>query len=334
MTLFATIASATQPVICDPEVATSLLRDAEVDERRAPVTHPWLVPGLAAARGDEAVREALVALCTPGAELSVERGDGWEQGPTGAYALEVARVSQEGCSLVRDRVALTVGVGSEGTTYAVRGPLPRDVTPIGDCAEPAVWREERVVAGGEGAVRLVLLVDRQGDEVTHRVVVARRATAGGWREQVLLDPAPTTTPRLLEPAELVVSTGCAEGQRVWHLEEDRWVEESGRAAATRLARVGAWRQCGQEGWFLIVGQDDEDDADLVEPRLRRQQRRTAEPLSSWTSADFPELNPGYVFIAPDPYASRAEAEAASADFPRSRQVYVKRAWSRATTCGP
>ena len=131
---------------------------------------------------------------------------------------------------------------------------------------------------------------------------------------------------------MVVSTTCEEGQRVWHLEDDRWVEDEGRAAATRLARAGAWRQCGQEGWFLVVGQDDEDDVDLVLPRLRRQQRRTPEPLSLWTSADFPELNPGYVFIAPDPYASREEAEAASEDFPRSRQVYVKRAWSRASTC--
>lgn len=334
MTLVATVALATPPVICDPAEATALLRDAEIDERRAPVTHPWLVPGLAAASGDEGVRTALIGLCTPGAELSVERGDAWEQGAGGAYVLEVTRSLQEGCSLVRDRVALTVGVAPEGAAYAIRGPLPRDVTPIGDCDEAAVWREERVLDGGDGDLRLVELVDRDGDEVTHRAVVVRRATVGGWREQVLLDPSPASPPRLLPAVDLVVATTCDGGQRVWHLDEDHWVEESGRPAATRLARAGAWRQCGQEGWFLIVGQDDEDDADLVEPRVRRQQRRTTEPLSLWTSADFPELNPGYVVIAPDPYATREEAEAASEDFPRSRQVYVKRAWPRASACEP
>lgn len=325
-------ALATPPVICDPAAALALLGDAEVDEARAPVTHPWLVPGLAAASGDDGVRAALASLCAPGAALSVERGDSWEAGPTRAYLLEVARVGQQGCSLVRDRVALTVGVGPEGVAYAVRGALPSDRTPIGDCDEPAIWREERVLDGGSGPIRLVEITDRSGSVITSRAVVARRATEGGWREQVLLDPAPDPLPRLLADAELVVLTRC-DGQRVWHLEQDRWVEESGRPAATRLARAGAWRAAGQDGWFLVVGQDDEEDVALVGPRVRRRQRRTPEALSLWTSSDFPELNPGYVVVAPDPYATRSEAEAAAEAFPRSRQVYVKRAWSH-PTCDP
>lgn len=341
-------------VVCDPEHASAVVADARVDPRRAPVTHPWLVPGLALASGASDVKEVMASVCAAGAEVAVERAEIWEQAPFSAYTLVVSRVTHDGCSLVRGRVPLTVGVSADGATYALRGTLPDDRTPIGDCADPGVWREERVLEGHDGPVRLVVVVDRRGDETAASALVVRRATAAGWQEQVLLDPAP---PRVIGSGEdgpevhlvaggaLVVATreravgleGCrgVGDQQVWHLEGGAWIRETGRVAVTRLARAGAWRFAGQDGWFLLVGQDDEEDRALVGPRIERLQHRTEEPLDDWLSSDFPELNPGYVFVAPDPYATREEAEAAAGAFPRSRHVYVKRAWAAEAACpGP
>lgn len=350
ITLLAQGASAAR-VVCDPDEATRVVTDARVDPRRVPVTHPWLVPGVARAQQDPGVARVLEAACAPGADLVVERGEPWETPTFSAYELVVVRIEQVGCSLVRHRVALTVGLSPDGPVYRPGRPLSDESTPLGDCPEPARWRDEQVLAGARSPVRLVRSEDHVGDEVVQTRLAVRRATPRGWTEQVLLEPAPPRTadpaaggPRveLLEARDggpLVAVTrdrvigdgGCAAvpGQRVWHVDADGGFRaEDGRAAAARLAKEGLSRWAGQDGWFVVLGQDDEEDADLVEPRRRRLQRRTAEPLSLWRSADFALLTPGYVFVAPDPWSTDAEATAAR----DRRSAYVKRGFAAADPC--
>lgn len=348
--LFAAARAAT--VVCDPAEATRIVEDARVDPRRAPVTHPWLVPGLARAQQDPAVARLLAAACAPGADLVVERADQWEAPSFAAYELVVVRIEEEGCSLVRRRAGLTVGLGPDGPVYRPGRDLPDESTPVGACPDPARWRDERVLAGAGGPVRLIRVEDHEGDAVVHTHLAVRRATRTGWTEQVLLDPAPprTVDPRADGPRvallaardgqPLVVAThdrrrtdgACAPlpGQSVWHVGVDgSFVAETGREAAARLAREGAWRWTGEDGWFLVVGQDDEEDAALVEPRRRRLQRRSREPLRMWRSADFALLTPGYVFVAPDPWPTADQAEAARAG---RTAAYVKRAWVAPDPC--
>ncbi len=350
MILLATARAAS--VVCDPAEATRIVEDARVDPRRVPVTHPWLVPGLARAQEDLGVARLLEAACAPGADLVIERGGQWEAPTFAAYELVLVRIEHVGCSLVRRRAGITVGLGPDGPVYGPGRPLPDESTPLGECAEPARWRDETVLAGDGAAVRLIRVDDREGDAVVHSHVAVRRATSAGWTEQVLLDPAPPRTvdpsaggplvaliegrdgrPLVVSARDRIVADGACTrvpGQTVWHVGDDgRFVPETGRAAAARLAREGGWRWTGQDGWFLVVGQDDERDADLVEPRRRRLQRRFAEPLRLWRSADFALLTPGYVFVAPDPWASADEAEAA-----RSARgaAYVKRAWVAPDAC--
>jgi hypothetical protein len=337
-------------VVCDPGEATRIVADARVDPRRVPVTHPWLVPGLARAQGDPEVARTLEAACAPGADLVVERTDPWEAPAYSAWDLSVVRIEQVGCSLVRRRSALTVGIGPDGPRYHVGRPLPDESTPVGDCPDPARWRDEVVLQGARAPVRLVLVEDHVGDEVVATHLSVRRATPDGWTEQVLLEPAPL---RVRDPEAdgvevvllegrggepLVVAShgrvtdavGCVAvpGQTVWHLVAGTFARQDGREAAARLAREGWWRWTGQDGWFVVLSQDDEEDADLVEPRRRRLQRRVAEPLSLWRSADFAGLTPGYVFVAPDPWATEAEAASAKS----RRPAYVKRGWVAPDPC--
>lgn len=341
------------PVVCDPDEAERVLVDARIDELRAPVTHPWLVPGLARRTGDPAVSEEVARLCAGKGNLFVERAEVYEQSGWSAHLLVLSRIELDGdCSLVHHRVPLSVGIGPSGATYRVRGELPPERTPMGACAAPAVWRQERIVAGGDEAVRLVLVIDHAGDEVVHTHVAVRQATPGGWSDQVLLDPAP---PRLLDPTAAGPEVGLARarngdpvvvvthartdspcravgGQEVWRSTDQGWTSVTGREALTVLAREGLWRLAGDAGYLLILGQDNERDADLVEPRRRRLQRRDPEPLYLMSSSDFPGLNPGFVMITPAPWATAAEAEVAKSRWTRSASAYVKRAWIAPDPC--
>jgi hypothetical protein len=351
--LFTSGASAAS-VVCDPAEATRIVLDARVDPRRVPVTHPWLVPGVARAQQDPGIARLLEVVCAPGADLVVERAEQWEAPTYSAYDLVVVRIEQVGCSLVRRRAGLTVGIGADGPVYRPGRVLPDESTPVGDCTDQARWREDVLLAGAGTDVRLLRIEDHVGDAVVHTQLAVRRATRTGWTEQVLVEPAP---PRTLDPEAagplvalveardgkpMIVATrdrtfdaagACvsAPGQTVWHEDGSTFSAEDGRSAAARLAREGAWRWTGQDGWFLILGQDDESDAGLVEPRRRRIQRRFPEPLSLWTSADFSLLTPGYVFVAPDPWPTEQEADAARAGW---GAAYPKRAWVAPDGCAP
>ena len=341
------------PVVCDPAEAERVLVDARIDELRAPVTHPWLVPGLARRSADPEVAAAVSALCGGSGSLFVERAEAYEQSGWSAYLLVVSRIETEDGCLRHHRVPLSVGIGPTGATYRVRGTLPVERTPMEACTEPAAWREEQVLAGEDDAVRLVLVVDHEGEAVVHTHVAVRQATVEGWSEQVLVDPAP---PRLLDPSAAGPTVELARsrdgspvvvlshdrtaspcfatgGQQVWRDEGGRWTSVTGRAALTVLAREGLWRQAGDDGWLLILGQDGEDDTDLVEPRRRRLQRRDPEPLYLLASSDFPGLVPGFVMIVPAPWPTAEEANAARGRWTRSASVYVKQAWSAPDPCG-
>ena len=67
--LLAALANAA-PVECDALEAAALLAEAHIEESRAPVSHPELVPGLAlaSARAETDLRAALSDLCEDGEE--------------------------------------------------------------------------------------------------------------------------------------------------------------------------------------------------------------------------------------------------------------------------
>lgn len=354
------------PVVCDSAEAARLLVDARIDERRVPVTHPWLVPGLARRAGDArgappgqaAVAAAVAEECAAGGELVVERAEQVEQGSWAAYVVVLSRAERQGCSLVHHRLPISVGFGptAADTTYGLRGELPPERTPLDGCPEPAVWRSQTQLAGGDGAVRLFVVADHRGDAIEHSHVAVRTASPTGWREQVLLDPAP---PRLLDPSAggplvalastrddetLIVAShdrhvgedgACTAvgGQVVWRRgPEGVWSAIAQREALTLLAQQGLWRFAGDDGWLLILAQDDEDDRDLVGPRTRRLQRRDPEPLYVLTSSSFPMLYAGFVVITPAPWPTEAEAFRARGRWGRSGWAYVKRAWQAADPC--
>lgn len=345
-------AAAAAPVVCDPDQAARLLQDAEIRPERVPVTHPWLVPGLARG-GDAGVAAAVARECDGPGELVVQRADQYEDAGWAAYVVVLSRVERDGCSLLHHRLPISVGIGGDAPVYRIRGSLPPERTPIADCPDPAVWREHRVIGGENSAVRLVLVVDREGERVTHSHVAVRTADPTGWSEQILLDPAP---PRLLDPTAagptvrlartadrttLVVASGdrspppCRPlgGQTVWRWEAGRWVASEGREALTLLASHGLWRYAGDDGWFLILAIDDEDDEDLMAPRKRRLEKRDPEPLYTLKSADFPGLHAGYVVVTPGPWPTEAEAQAARGRWRRGAVAYVKAAWRASDPCG-
>lgn len=343
-------------VVCDGAEARRVLVEARIDEARVPVTHPWLVPGLAREALDPEAAAAVARVCEEGDERFVDRAESYQGPGWSAHTLVLVGVSRQGCSVVHHRVALTVGIGPDGTRYSLRASLPDERTPDQTCDAAAVWQEERVLAGADAEVRLVRQVDHQGDRVVGSRLLVRRADPGGWSEQTLIEPAP---PRVWElpdrgqgaagPEVALASTRSGEplvvashdrtaapcrpigGQTVWRLERDRWVAIDGRDAATLLARAGLWRLAGDDGWMLIVAQDDDDEVALLDPRLRRLQRRSSDPLFLMSSSDFPELNGGFRVIAPGPWATEAEARAARRDW--GRGGYVKLAWRAADPCG-
>jgi hypothetical protein len=344
------------PVICDPELAERLVVDARIDVARVPVTHPWLVPGLARKAADPATAQAVERICASGGDLFVERAESVERPGFKAYALVLSRVEPDGCALVHERVPLSIGIGLAGPTYTLRGSLPPERTPTEGCEAPAEWREERLVAGRGDVVRLVLVLDHRGDEIVRTHVVVRTASRDGWAEHVLIEPAP---PRLLDPGasgptlemarapdgQVLVALShdrllsrdkpgacrALGGQEVWQLGPVGVSEPvSGREALTLLARTGLWKLAGDDGYLLILAQDDEEDIDLFDARRRRLQKRDPEPLYLLSSSAFPKLNAGYILITPGPWESEELAREAKGRW--SRSGTIKQAWAAPDPC--
>lgn len=347
------------PVMCAPDRAVRLLDDARIRPDRVPVTQPNLIPGLARERGNRAVQEAVVALCGDGALPSLAPAEVWESARFNAYSFVLTRTEEDACALRQEAVVVTVGaIPGAPLEYGVRGRLPTSVTPIGtgpDCRVEASWREETVLDGEGTPVRLVKIIDHAGASQSTRIVV-RRATPAGWTEQVLLDPAPA---RLVDGGSgptvslsdvgseswivahadrTVTADGCTPepGQTLWRWRPDpepgRWVPYEGREALRLLAERGAWRLAGDDGWLLVLAQDNHSDRELIKARMRRMQRRHDDPLVLLESDSLPGLNPGFLVVTPAPWASRGDAEAARADWGRRTGVYVKRAWSALDGC--
>ena len=344
-------AAAAVPVVCDPVEAARILREARIDEVRAPVTHPQLAPGLARATATPELEDALATLCADDARLSVTRGDAWSDGRSAAYLITVTQTLEEGCSLVQERVALSIGISDRGVRYTLVERPPPERTPLSGCGDPPVWRTRRVLAGQGADVRLVLVVDRHDAQIVDSAIELWRASGEGWLRQVLAHPAP---PRHLDPhgagplfrlghteggetlavASLDRSVGPCRpegGQTVWTWSERSWIAHTGRDALTLLAREGLWRLAGDPGWFVILAQDDVSDARLLGPRMRRLQRRSPERLYLFSSSDFPDFNPGYIVIAPGPWPTRAEAESAQERVRRG--AYIKAGWQAPSACG-
>lgn len=346
------------PVVCDPVIARRTLEEARIDEARAPVSHPELIPGLAlaAAGSDPTLTAALAAVCAPGGALSLGAIQRFDSAAFAATALWLVRTEPDGCALAVRSVAVTVGTKpGEPPVYGVLTDPPDARTPVGDCAEAPAFRDEVVIDGEGGPVRVVLQRDWLGEAVSHAIVVVRVAGASGWREHVLFDPAP---PRLVEEIEgtdgplveltdrfdpkWVVAHGdrstvdgvCADhgGQTVWA--PDDWAPHADRDALTLLAERGLWRMAGDDGWFLIVAQDDEEDAERLYQRAERLRARSGQDLLVVQSAWFPGLNPGYLIAILPPWATEAEARVAREQWRPRRQAYVKRAWTAPDACLP
>lgn len=343
------------PVQCDPVAAARMLSEARIDEDGASRTHPWLVPGLALAspQTDDALRTPLEALCAEGGELSVSSLADWDTSAWSAHSLRLTRSETRDCVLVEQSIAITVGT-EPGTAprYGLQATLPLSQTPLGECDTPARWRDETVIAGEEGPVRLVLGLVREGEAVVASQILVRRATPTGWHEQVLAEPAPGHLRgetggrqwflKQTEAGWLVVAgpgtqhgeQGCTpiRGQRAWTWDEDHWEAHEGADARELLARQGEWRFAGDAGWVVILAQDTEDDRDLLESRRRRLSRKRDGTLLILESATFPELNAGYLIVTPPPFATEADAQAERLQWGRRSTSYVKRAWPEPAPC--
>ena len=345
------------PVECDALGAARTLAEARIEEHRAPITHPELIPGLALAspRTGVDLRSALTDLCSHTASLSLVPSDVWQQAGWSAHTFLLTRSEQVGCTLFQRSIAISVAIADGAAPhYSLRSRLPVTRTPVGGCPTVPTWREEQVLADAEGPVRLVLATDLEGGQRQHSEVVVRRASREGWTEQVLAEPAPD---RLLDGGDgprfdlterfenkwVVVhgdrsgTPGACEavpGQTVWAWDATahRWAAHTGRDALTLLASRGLWRLAGQPGWMLILMQEDEDDADKLAWRRRRLDRVSPQPLYTLSSAWFPGLNPGFLVVTPGPWATRAEAEAARSSGRKWRRGYVKRAWTPPDPC--
>lgn len=342
------------PVVCDPIQAQSILIEAKIDESRVSQTHPWLIPGLALAspHTDENLRVALSALCEQ-EDVLVTFDEPWQDASWSAHILRVSNPQIRGCTLYEESIALTVG-RHEGSapSYHLLTRLPWSLTPVGDCDTEPTWREETVLGGESSPVRLVLAVDRKADTITHSEIILRRATPQGWRQQVLQTPAP---PRLLggfsgsnwrltpleEDWAVVAShhrTGsrdaCEAGpdQRTWTWNDDAWVLHKGHAARNLLAEEGLWRFISEDGWLLILAQDTDDDAEVLDARRRRLMRRQPGELLTLDSASLPGLNPGYLVVTPPPFVTSAQAEDARDGWRRRSQTYIKQAWTAVDAC--
>ena len=348
------------PVTCSPADAASLIADARIPESRAPVSHSSLLPGLARSSRQTGpdLRAALEALCTEDADLSIAPAERWEAAGWSAHTFLLTRTERRGCSLYQQGIAITVGLQTDTPPqYRLRGRLPLTRTPIGDCDEPARWRDETSLGGDESAVRLVLATQRTAEQIDQSEVLVRWATPMGWREQTLLDPAPERllTPRGSGPRLTLTERGLdrwvvaygdrsvAEdgtclahgGQTVWRpTGTGRWERLDARDALALLASRGLWRLAGDDGWLLIVAQAEEGETELVETRRDRLLRRYphVERLHVLPSAWFPELNPGFVILSPDPWPTATSAREGRRAWRRRWRAYIKRAWRADDPC--
>lgn len=351
LAIWASLAGAA-PVLCDAARAERLLTEARIDPTRAPITHPELVPGLARASDDAPLRAALAELCAEGVDLTIARGEGWQQSDWSAWTVLVLASRVEACAVHQRGIALSVTILSGARPqYRLRSWLPITQTPIGGCDTEPHYRTESTVAGDEGRVRVVVAADHRGDDPVSTELLVRWATPTGWHEQHLRAPAPPRlhggqsgslvtlvtsddTPWLvLHDDRQVTDTGCVNGlePEVWQLQEDKWVQATGRAALGLLARAGHWRLIGTAGYMLIVDQDLAMEADLLAARSRRLSRRANEPYHLVSSELLPDLNPGYLVVTPDPWANRDAAEAARRALGR-RRAYVKQVWPARDRC--
>ena len=337
MVIFWTMASAA-PVRCTYEGATQLIEDARLATHRVPFTHPELLPGLMRNESDDSLQQALEELCTPGADLSLSIAEVYQTPTWSAHTVLLTRTQMDGCLLVQDTLALSVGV-ADTISFGLRGRYPQTRTPLADCLEPARWREEEVLQGASGPLQIISQSTRTDRAVEHQHLILRHATPRGWTDSPLgsaLPPDLSEAGILLSVADTgpprVFARRCKEGgQSVWHLDNGAWRELTDRDALADLAKEGRWDRAGSDAWFLIIALDDEDDEALLEARMRSLQGRYPAPLSIWRSSELPDLNPGFVFVAPDPWPSRAGAVAAKREWGYRTRSYVKRAWR--SPCG-
>jgi hypothetical protein len=349
------LATAAPPVECEPERARQIMTEARIEEDRIASSHPYLIPGLARAseHADDDLRASLQALCESGFALSYDRAESWQSALFSAHTILFTATEEQDCTLSQTTLAVTVGQEPDGAPrYALRGRLPATTTPVGDCEQVGTRREERLIQGDSAAERLVLIIDRNGDQITSSAMVLRSASAQGWREQVLETPAP---PRYtggfggrhyalitLEDDDWVIASHdrtedpdtCEPrpGQELWKRAPGSWVSVEGREALSALAQRGLWRHAGEDGWLLILAQDDPFQKDDVMARMRRIQRRDPRPLGILDSSDFPGLTAGYAIVTPAPFTTRAAAEAMRNTWGRRPTTYVKQAWKAADPC--
>ena len=344
------------PVLCSPEAAFGLLTEARIEEERAPISHPELVPGLARAseHASPALRRSLADLCREGGTLSVVGADSWRDQGWSAYALYLTRTERQGCLLEAMTLPVSVGIDDGRATYDLlrEGAGSASATPLGDCDEAPAWMEERVLSGQNGPVRLVLQSMHEGEEIASSRVLVRWATGLGWREQVLVQPAP---PRLLDPDaggprmvmtdvgehwivmsgdREITSEGCQAraGQQLWRLRGDHWEDVTGEEALRALASRGLWRLAGDDGWLAIVTQDEEEDEALVEARARRLGELNQQEVMVVRSSWFPMLNPAFSVAMLGPFPTEAEARASLKGFRGGARRYTKQAWRAPSTC--
>lgn len=351
------------PVVCDDVAAAGLLAEARIAEARAPVTHPELIPGLALAspRTDPELRAALGELCQHPERLSLSRAETWVGPAWSAHTFVLVQGEMRGCTLAERGIAITVGVqAGAGPRYRLRSRRPVSRTPVGECATVATWREEKVVDGADGPVRLVLVTDHEGDAVIASELDVLRAGPDGWTAQALIEPAPGrlrggsdgAVVGLIGPPDdpWIVAHGdrswsggtCAPigGQAVWTPGDSGWVRHEGREALGLLAERGAWRAAGQDAWLLIVAQEPEDDRARLDRRLVKLAPRVPDydgdghpdALHVLESSSFPGLNPGFLVATPDPWPDEAGARDGRAAWRPRRQAYVKRGWTAVDPC--
>lgn len=347
--VIALVAAWAGPVVCDPERARALLEETGVPADRVPVIAPGLLPGLLRAQTEGPTRALLDALCVDPESASLSAREVWETARFSAYTFDLARSRMDDCAIVSRSATLTVGVtGSGELETAVLSESPPAVQPIGACPAEVRYREETVVAGSEGPVRLVLQVDVEGSERDGRVLV-RRATPNGFVETTILDPAPghllggvggpQVTLTTEEDPWIVVHHAtegepCRSlpGQEVWIWLGDRWEPHQGRAALGRLADRGLWRLASDDGWFVVLAQDAPSDLSLLQARVRKRRPLTEERITLRESGSFPLMNAGFLFAAPDPWPTREGADAFLARWPRKTGVYVRQGWTARPAC--
>lgn len=353
--LLLTLATAAPRVECDPERARQIMTEARIEEHRIASSHPYLIPGLARASpdADAELLASLDTLCESGLDLSFDRAESWSSALFSAHTILFTATEEQDCTLSQSTVAITVGQEPGGPPhYALRGHLPPTTTPVGDCEDEATRQEERLLQGATSAERLIIVIDRTGDHITSSKIVLRSASARGWEESVLETPAPPRytggfggkqyTLIAFEDDEWVVASQdrtndpntceARPGQVLWRRSGKDWNPVEGREALALLAQRGLWRHAGEDGWLLILAQDDPFQMDDVKARMRRIQRRDPRPLGILDSSDFPGLTAGYAIVTPAPYTSRDAAEAMRNTWGRRPTTYVKQAWSAIDPC--